>query len=111
MRRHCRWHARTNGHASSRSLALAHRAAAAKQVKYSAVASTQRAHFIPFAVETTGGITQEASQLIDQLSFASKDHLTLPSHHPFAHSIFASIAIAIQRATPWPSKRATREQS
>ena len=43
--------------------------------------------FIPFAVETTGGISQDAKKLIDQLSLACKDHLTLPSHHTFSNTI------------------------
>jgi hypothetical protein len=83
--------------ASSSRLAVAQRAARQKQVHYLEVASTQLAHFIPFAVETTGGISKDAEQLIDQLSLACKDHLTLPSHHPFANSVHSSIAIAIQR--------------
>src|SRR5580693_10522813 len=78
-------------------LAVAQQAARAKQVKYQEVAATQLAHFIPFAVEATGGISQDAEQLIDQLTLASKDHLTLPSHHPFANAIHSSVAIAIQR--------------
>ena len=83
--------------ASSRPLAIARRAANYKQIKYKDVAATQLAHFIPFAVETTGGLSQDAKKLIDQLSLACKDHLTLPSHHTFANTIHASVAIAIQR--------------
>src|SRR5277367_2579349 len=76
-------------------LAVAQQAARRKQVKYQEVAATQLAHFIPFAVEATGGIGQDAQQLIDQLSLASKDHLTLPSHHPFANAIHSSVAIFV----------------
>ena len=42
-------------------------------------------------------MTEEAEELVDQLSLACKDHLTLPSSRPFANSIRSSIAIAIQR--------------
>ena len=77
--------------ASSRPLAIARRAANYKQLKYKDVAATQLAHFIPFAVETTGGLSQDAKKLIDQLSLACKDHLTLPSHHTFANTIHASV--------------------
>ena len=83
--------------ASTRVLAVARRAAQYKQMKYKDVAATQSAHFIPFAVETTGGVSQDAEKLIDQLSLACKDHLTLPSHHTFANTIRSTIAIAIQR--------------
>ena len=83
--------------ASTRPLAIARRAANYKQLKYKDVAATQLAHFIPFAVETTGGLSQDAKKLIDQLSLACKDHLTLPSHHTFANTIHSSVAIAIQR--------------
>ena len=83
--------------ASTQPLAIARRAANYKQLKYKDVAATQLAHFIPFAVETTGGISQDAKKLIDQLSLACKDHLTLPSHHTFSNTIHSSVAIAIQR--------------
>jgi len=78
---------------------VAQRAARYQQAKYKEVACTQL-HFIPFAVETTGGIGKDAEQLIDQLSLACNDHLTLASHHPFANAVHSSIAIAIQRGAP-----------
>jgi len=37
----------------------------------------------------------EAAELIDHLSLASKDHLTMPSPHPFAHVIHSFIAIFV----------------
>ena len=83
--------------ATTGALAVAQQAAVRKQHKYKQVADTQRARFIPFACETTGGISRGAEQLIDQLSLACKDHLTLPSHRSIAHSVHHSIAIAIQR--------------
>ena len=83
--------------ASSKVLAVAQQAAKRKQAKYKDVAATQHAHFIPFAVETTGGISQEAAQLIDQISLACKDHLTLPSHQSYANIVHSSIAIAVQK--------------
>ena len=57
-----------------------------------------------FACESTGGIGQDADDLINRLSLASKDHLTLPSHHPVAIqrsnalAIFAGYSRAISRA-------------
>ena len=78
-------------------LAIAAGAAEGKVIKYADVASTQAAQFIPFSVESTGGIGPDASRLIDLLSLAARDYLTLPSPHPFANSILSSVAIAIQR--------------
>ena len=78
-------------------LIKAKHAAAAKCRKYAEVADSQQADFIPFSIESTGGIGKEAADLIDQLCTASRDFLSLPSHHPFAHDVFSSVAIAIQR--------------
>jgi hypothetical protein len=63
----------------------------------SLTSSQDRRHFLPFSVETTGGMTEEAEELVDQLSLACKDHLTLPSAKPFANFVRSSIAIAVQR--------------
>ena len=74
-------------------LIKAKHAAAAKCRKYAEVADSQQADFIPFSIESTGGIGKEAADLIDQLCTASRDFLSLPSHHPFAHDVFSSVAI------------------
>ena len=92
-------------------LAAAKRAAANKRRRYEAVAATQCAEFIPFACESTGGIGQDADDLINRLSLASKDHLTLSSHHPLANSIHSTVASPYSGATPSPSSLATREPS
>ena len=42
-------------------------------------------------------MSADAEEFVNQLSLTCKDHLTLPSSRPFAHSIRSSIAIAIQR--------------
>ena len=73
-------------------LIKAKHAAAAKCRKYAEVADSQQADFIPFSIESTGGIGKEAADLIDQLCTASRDFLSLPSHHPFAHDVFSSLA-------------------
>jgi hypothetical protein len=83
--------------AATRTLAVAKRAAAFKTSKYKQLAAAQSTTFIPFAVETTGGISSDALKVIEQLSLASQEHLTLPSRHPFANDVLSSIAIAIQR--------------
>jgi len=56
-----------------------------------------QARFLPFSVETTGGMGKDAEELIDQISLACRDHLILPTHHHIAHNIRASVAIAVQR--------------
>jgi len=43
------------------------------------------------------GLSKDAEQLIDQLSLACKDHLSLPFHHREANAVHSSVAIAIQR--------------
>jgi hypothetical protein len=83
--------------ASTKHLATAERAEQRKHRKYTDIAQTQQARFLPFSLETTGGIGKDAEELIDQISLASRDNLLLPSHHHIAHTIRASIAIAIQR--------------
>lgn len=83
--------------ASVKPLTTANQAALRKHNKYKQLADTQQSHFLPFSVETTGGMTEDAEELVDQLSLTCKDHLTLPSSRPFAHSIRSSIAVAIQR--------------
>jgi len=42
-------------------------------------------------------MSEDAEELVNQLSLTCKNHLNLPSSRPFAHSIRSSIAIAIQR--------------
>jgi hypothetical protein len=69
-------------------------AAAFKRGKYAVVAATQQAAIIPFSVESTDGIGNEAETLITQLCVASRDFLCLPSHHPLAHDV-SSIAICL----------------
>jgi hypothetical protein len=83
--------------ARNRRLAVADHAAAVKRAKYTEVAHTQTADFLPFSVETHGGMAQGAEELIDQLAAACKDHLILPSGNQFANHVRSSIAIAIQR--------------
>ena len=83
--------------ASGKPLTTANQAAARKLLKYKQLADDQQAAFLPFSVETTGGMAEDAEELISQLTVTCKDHLTLPSARPFANSIRSSIAIAIQR--------------
>lgn len=83
--------------ASTKHLATAQKAEQRKHRNYSDMARTQQARFLPFSVETTGGMGKDAEELIDQISLACRDHLILPSHHHIANNIRASVAIAVQR--------------
>ena len=38
------------------------------------------ARFLPFSLETTGGMGRDAVELVDKISLACRDHLTLESH-------------------------------
>ena len=97
--------------ASRTALAVARQAVNRKQRHYKEVADSQQAEFIPFSCESTGGVSVEAEKLINRLSLACKDHLTLPSNLPFINAVHSSIAIAIQRGSASPSSSASRVQS
>ena len=83
--------------ASRSALIVARQAVNRKQRHYQEVANSQHAEFIPFSCESTGGISQEAERVINRLSLACQDHLTLPSNLPFVNAVHSSVAIAIQR--------------
>ena len=90
----CRSHLDT---ARAKPLATAEQAEQRAHRAYSSMAEAQNARFLPFSVESTGGMGKDAEELIEQISLACRDHLVLPSHHHIAHHIRASVAIAVQR--------------
>ena len=49
-------------------MAAAHKGEAEKKAKYAAMAKAQQASFIPFAVETYGGLGKSARKLINQIT-------------------------------------------
>jgi hypothetical protein len=48
-----------------------------KRRKYAAIASRHDAELIPFVVETCGGLGQDAIALLDVISGAASEHLSL----------------------------------
>ena len=86
----------------SKALTTAHQAALRKLHKYKQLADDQQAVFLPFSVETTGGMADDAEELINQLSVVCKDHLTLPSAQPFATPSARPLPSPFRGATPLP---------
>jgi hypothetical protein len=83
--------------ASKKHIVTAEQAEQRKHVKYHQIAEHQHARFLPFSVETTGGMGRDAVELVDQISLACRDHLTLESHLYIARGVRASVAIAVQK--------------
>jgi hypothetical protein len=58
---------------ATQQLAAAHKGEAEKKRKYDAMAKTQHAKFIPFAVETYGGMGKSARKLIKRIASVAQD--------------------------------------
>jgi hypothetical protein len=69
----------------------------AKRRKYAAIASRHDAQLIPFVVETCGGLAPDAITLLDLISNAASEHLSLWSPGDTAKHLLDSVAIAIQK--------------
>ena len=83
--------------AARHSLATAKKAEAGKIRKYRHTANIQAAQFIPFAVETFGGLGPQAEKLIKQIIITSRDQMILWPHLQLVEELRGAIAIAIQR--------------
>jgi hypothetical protein len=68
-----------------------------KRTKYAAIASRHDAELIPFVVETCGGLAPDAIALLDVISGAASEHLSLWSQEDAAKEVLDSVAIAIQK--------------
>ena len=82
--------------ASTGSGKLADQAAVEKEQKYRATATAMQAKHLPFAVETLGGLSQTAQQLIRETHHSAKQHCTRRDVDAIATHLVDSIAIAIQ---------------
>ena len=78
-------------------MAAAHKGEAEKKAKYAAMAKTQQASFIPFAVETYGGLGKSARKLINQIVAAAEDQQQLLSSEEIRKELTGSVAIAVQK--------------
>ena len=83
--------------AARHSLATAKKAETGKIRKYRHTANIQAAQFIPFAVETFGGLGPQAEKLIKQIIITSRDQMILWPHLQLVEELRGAIAIAIQR--------------
>ena len=68
-----------------------------KRKKYAAIASRHDAELLPFVVETCGGLGPDALALLDLISGAASEHLSLWSQEDAATDALHSVAIAIQK--------------
>ena len=68
-----------------------------KRDKYAAIAARHDAEFLPFVAETCGGLAPDAVELLDVISSAAAEHLSLWSRQDAAKELLDSVSIAIQK--------------
>ena len=68
-----------------------------KYAKYDSLARSVNAEFVPFVVETTGGITKTSSTLLNNITLACSEHQSIWSSQELQKELYASISVAIQR--------------
>jgi len=83
--------------AASEPLAATIRAEKEKCQKYHQLSQNLGAHFIPFVVETLGGITEIGETLLTNVVVACSEHQSLWSPQELNKELYGSISIAIQR--------------
>jgi hypothetical protein len=84
--------------AASKSLGAASHKEQEKTRFYERECAAIKAEFIPFIVETHGGIGNKAKQLIERLStHMSKQHAPLMTTSEFTTDLYNAIACAVQR--------------
>ena len=79
------------------SLAAARAAEKEKNRKYEEMARLQKATFVPFAVETFGGMGDCASDFVKQLISEGRKHAYVWAPYEIVYGIQHSVAVAIQR--------------
>lgn len=78
---------------------LAKEAARKKEEKYQLVAEAMGATHLPFAVETMGGLSESAQQLIREIHHSASTHCSWRDADAIGTHLVDSIAIAVQRCT------------
>jgi hypothetical protein len=68
-----------------------------KENKYEATARAHGATFVPFVVESAGGLGEGAVQIIEEIVLASRDNNTLVHHKIVSRELKAAIGIAVQK--------------
>jgi hypothetical protein len=80
-----------------RATAVAHAAQQKKKRKYEETAARHEAKLLIFSVETCGGMAPDAMTMLDEISRAGQEHLSLWSHQQIVQHMLCSVAIAIQK--------------
>jgi hypothetical protein len=68
-----------------------------KTNKYMKLAQQQSADFVPFALESYGGISDSANDLINEISVFASEHLSAWSKEEIVEDLTSAIACAVQR--------------
>jgi hypothetical protein len=68
-----------------------------KRTKYAAIATRHDAELLPFVAETCGDLAPDAVELLDIISGAAAEHLSLWSRQDAARQLLDSVSIAIQK--------------
>jgi hypothetical protein len=83
--------------AASKPLAATISAEKEKSRKYNQLAQNIQAEFVPFVVESVGGITTTGQTLLNNVILACSEHQSLWSPRQLSQELYGSISIAIQR--------------
>ena len=83
--------------AASQPLAATISAEKEKCDKYRQLSQSVKADFIPFVVETLGGITEAGETLLNNVILACSEHQSLWSPQQLNKELYGSVSIAIQR--------------
>ena len=83
--------------AASKPLAATISAEKEKCQKYNQLSQNIQAEFVPFVVESLGGITQTGQTLLNNVILACSEHQSLWSPQQLNQELYGSISIAIQR--------------
>jgi hypothetical protein len=78
-------------------LAAANNLQRQKRAKYAAIATRHHAELLPFVVETCAGLASDAVTLLDVISGAAAEHLSLWSQQDAAKHLLDAVSIAIQK--------------
>src|SRR6201996_8157298 len=71
------------------------------KTKYEQTAKQHDAKFVPFIMETTGGMSKSAKQIYEMILLASRDNGTLWPHDIIARDFRGAIAIAVQKCSDY----------
>lgn len=87
---------------------LAKKKAEEKVDKYAHAAAASQATHLPFAVETMGGLSESALQLVREIHHSASTHCTWRDADAIGTHLLDSVSIAVQRCTGM-ALRASRE--